>query len=103
MRPHAVIRTVADIGHLRRERLRQGLTQVSLAERIGTTQRWISEIENGKASAEIGRVLHWIQALGLEVAIGGPDTAARPSSPGMTGRPSLKAVLDRLTSRSVDG
>ena len=68
MRSGPSIVTSADIGHLiRSERSRQALTQAELAERIGTTQRWISEIENGKASAEIGRVLRCLQALGLEL------------------------------------
>ena len=104
MRPRALVQTAADIGHLvRRERLRQGLTQVSLAERIGTTQRWISEIENGKASAEIGQVLRCIQALGLEIGISSSETLARSPSRGSTGRPSLEDVLDRLTPKSIDG
>lgn len=104
MAPHTLVQTSADIGHLvRRERLRQGLTQMSLAERLGATQRWISEIENGKASAEIGRVLRCIQALGLEIGIGSPDTAVRPPFRSSTGRPSLEDVLGRLTPRSIDG
>lgn len=92
-----------DIGHVvRAERLRQGLTQAALAGRIDTTQRWISEIENGKASAEIGQVLRCIQALGLAIEIARPDPEPPVPTRSRVGRPSLDDVLDRLAAKSID-
>lgn len=62
------VKTVADIGRLIREaRTRSGMSQGALASRFGTTQSWISEIENGKETAEIGKVLKVLAYLGLEL------------------------------------
>ena len=97
MRSGPSIVTSADIGHLiRSERSRQALTQAELAERIGTTQRWISEIENGKASAEIGRVLRCLQALGLELEAQRARASTIEPSERKDGRSRLNDVLDRL-------
>ena len=34
-----------------------GMSQTGLARAVGVTQNWISEVENGKDTAQIGRVL----------------------------------------------
>ena len=89
--------TSADIGHLiRSERSRQALTQTELAEQIGTTQRWISEIENGKACTEIGRVSRWLQALGVERGVRRARASTTAPSERRDGRSRLNDVLDRL-------
>lgn len=60
------IRTTRDIGILIKEaRKRQGLSQAALAKMINTTQTWVSWIENGKSSAEIGSVLLALTTLGV--------------------------------------
>ncbi len=57
-----------DIGLLiRARRTDKGWTQADLARNLGTTQRWISEIENGKATAEIGMVLQALSMLGIRL------------------------------------
>lgn len=62
------IRTVRDIGILIKEaRIQRGLTQSGLAKMINVTQSWISWIENGKPTAEIGNVLLALTALGVEM------------------------------------
>ncbi|MCX8570836.1 MULTISPECIES: helix-turn-helix transcriptional regulator [Hyphomicrobiales] len=62
------IRTARDIGILIKEaRTRQGLSQAALARMINTTQTWISWVENGKPSAEIGNVLLALTTLGVEL------------------------------------
>jgi HTH-type transcriptional regulator/antitoxin HipB len=62
------IRTAREIGILIKEaRKRQGLSQVSLAKMINTTQTWVSWIENGKPTAEIGSVLLALTTLGVEM------------------------------------
>lgn len=71
------IRTVRDIGLLIREaRTRRGLTQAALAKMINVTQSWISWIENGKTSAEIGKVLLALAALGVEMNFNLPSSEA---------------------------
>ncbi|ESW84967.1 MULTISPECIES: helix-turn-helix domain-containing protein [unclassified Mesorhizobium] len=62
------IRTARDIGILIKEaRTRRGLSQAALAKMITTTQTWVSWIENGKPSAEIGNVLLALTTLGVEM------------------------------------
>jgi y4mF family transcriptional regulator len=64
------VRTAMDIGALIRDRRRNaGLSQTELAGRIGTTQRWVSEIERGKSTAEIGLVLLALAALGIQLSV----------------------------------
>jgi y4mF family transcriptional regulator len=46
------------------------LTQAELARATGTTQTWISEIENGKETAQIGKVLRLLSYLGVRLQIG---------------------------------
>ena len=62
------VRTAGDIGRLIRDaRMRAGMSQKALASRFGTTQSWISEVENGKETAEIGMVLRVLAFLKLDL------------------------------------
>ena len=54
---------------LREERLRAGLTQQQLAERIGTKKTYISRIENGKADVQLGTLYRIFEGLGKKVAL----------------------------------
>ena len=54
---------------VRAARLAQGLRQPDLAGACGTSVRFISELERGKATAQVGRVLHVLRMLGLRVSI----------------------------------
>lgn len=81
------IRTVKDVGVLIKEaRAQRGLTQAELAKMINVTQAWVSWIENGKPTAEIGNVLLALTALGVEMNfdLSSPtagDDARRSSDP----------------------
>jgi HTH-type transcriptional regulator/antitoxin HipB len=52
---------------IRRARKGQGLSQVELAARAGVGRPWLSELETGKRTAELGRALSVLNALGLAV------------------------------------
>ena len=68
--PYGKIRTVGDIGGaIRAKRTAIGIRQEQLAALAGVGPRFLSEIENGKESAEVGKVLHVLHRLGLEVSI----------------------------------
>ena len=54
---------------VRRERLRHGLTQADLAGLSGTGLRFISELENGKATVAMNKVLAVLTALGLRITV----------------------------------
>lgn len=73
MRP---IQTTAAFGAaIRRARKDQGLSQVELAARAGVGRPWLSELETGKRTAELGRALSVVSALGLAVTFVPTPTA----------------------------
>ena len=54
---------------LKEERLKAGLTQEQLAERIGTKKTYISRIENGKADVQLSTLFRIFQGLGKQVKL----------------------------------
>ena len=70
-------------GLIRAERKAQGLRQPDLAAAAGTSVRFIVEIEQGKSTARIGKVLDVLRQLGLEVHVTGRGgTPLGPQSDG---------------------
>ena len=68
--------TPQDIGRLVREtRKGLGATQKELALTSGTGLRFIIELEKGKETAEIGKVLTILQALGIQLTLTPPPAA----------------------------
>jgi HTH-type transcriptional regulator/antitoxin HipB len=68
--PYGKIGTAAEIGAaIRAKRRAIGMRQGELASLAGVGARFLSEVENGKASAEIGKVLQVLKRLGLELTI----------------------------------
>lgn len=69
MSPYAdivIVRTARDLGAAVRDaRLRQGWTQADLADRINVSRQWVSSLERGKTTAELGTALRAVTALGL--------------------------------------
>ncbi len=59
---------MAELGSLiREERLRQKLTQTDLAGISGVGITFISQLENGKETAEMGRVIRVLTMLGIDL------------------------------------
>ncbi len=54
---------------LKEERLRAGLTQEELAEKIGTKKTYISRLENGKADVQLNTLFRIFNGLGKRVYI----------------------------------
>ncbi len=54
---------------LREERLRAGLTQEQLAEKIGTKKTYISRLENGKADVQLSTLFRIFNGLGRRVSL----------------------------------
>ncbi|MEZ5378636.1 MAG: helix-turn-helix domain-containing protein [Acidimicrobiales bacterium] len=64
---------------VRRARKDRGLTQYELASRAGVGRPWLSELETGKRTAELGRALSVLSALDLGVTfapVAAPDGSA---------------------------
>lgn len=60
--------TVEDVGRLIRMRRRKlGYTQAELAEIVGVGVTYLSHLENGKETAEMGKALHLLQMLGIDL------------------------------------
>lgn len=62
--------TAADIGAaVRKKRKEDGLTLADAAALCGVGYRFMSDLENGKATVQVGKVLQVLTALGLDVTI----------------------------------
>lgn len=57
------------VRQLRRE---QGITQAQLAGLANTGIRFIGDLENGKATCQLGKVLKVLEALGVDIHIYSP-------------------------------
>lgn len=65
---HALVTSPADVGRLARHvRKQHGLTQRELAEKLGVTHRWYSELESGKGKQANERYFDVLGALGIRL------------------------------------
>lgn len=65
----AAIATAADLGRLVREaRQQRGLSQQDLADAAGVGRRFVSELENGKETVELGKALLVAAACGIDLS-----------------------------------
>lgn len=63
--------SAAEIGKiLTAARRHQRLTQAALGQAIGASQKWVSEVEMGKETAQIGKVLRALSHLGVRLQSG---------------------------------
>ncbi len=68
--PFGKITDVEELGQcVRAQRKAQGATQTDFAALCGVGVRFISELENGKSTMELGKVLKVLKCLGLEVSV----------------------------------
>lgn len=64
------INTALEFGaELKKKRKALGYTQVQIAEYTGFSTSFISDLENGKETAELGKALFLMQLLGLDMDI----------------------------------
>lgn len=64
----------ADLGALiRQERKRKGYTQTKLAQFSGVGINFISNLERGKETAELGKAIQVARTLGLDLYVKGRD------------------------------
>lgn len=62
----SAVRSAADIGALvHRRRMELRMTQQDLANMVGSSRRFISELEDGKETAQIGKVIGVLSNLGI--------------------------------------
>ncbi len=71
--------TTAQLGAVIRARRRElGVTQKDLAMTSGTGLRFIIDLEKGKPTCQTGKMLQVLQALGLDLAVGGGGDRPTP-------------------------
>lgn len=68
------IETAKDLGELVRDaRKREGMTQRQLALALGTGERFVVELENGKETVRLGLALKAASSLGIDLVVGGDN------------------------------
>ena len=60
---------------VRQERKAMGLTQADLALASGTGTRFISDLESGKPTCQIGKTLTVLKTLGLRFTLSSPNSS----------------------------
>ena len=71
-----IIHSTEELGRvLRAERKALGLTQGDLAAASGVSLRFVSELERGRPTAGVGRVLRVLKMLGVRVVLERSGTA----------------------------
>lgn len=96
--------SAAEIGRIvATARRHRRLTQIQLARALGVTQNWISEIERGKDTAQIGKILRVLGFLGVRLEVGEAPWITRPErTPAKPAGSSLEDIL-RAHSTSARG
>ena len=86
--------SAAEIGKiLATARRHHKLTQAELGQAIGATQAWVSEVEQGKETAQIGKVLRALSHLGVRLQTGVVPWSARKSATPGPGSVSLSDII----------
>src|ERR1700722_3404634 len=74
------IRNIKDLGaYLRARRTELGMDQATLAEKAGTSRKWLIEVENGKPGAALGLVLRTLRALDVAVDLSDDVSVSKPA------------------------
>lgn len=64
------VATAADIGRaVRKKRKEDGLTLADTAALCGVGYRFLSDLENGKETVQVGKILKVLTSLGLDMTI----------------------------------
>jgi HTH-type transcriptional regulator/antitoxin HipB len=93
------MRTATDLGaFIRERRTKLGMDQVALAERAGTSRKWLIEVEQGKPRAEIGLILRTLKTLGVSIDLQ-VDSPSNATSNDKAGSTDINNVLSSLKKR----
>jgi y4mF family transcriptional regulator len=84
-----------------RGRRYQGLTQSQLAKAAGVSQKWVSEIEQGKDTAQIGKVMQVLSFLAVRLQVADAPWVPLPQIEPAKPRISLADVIAAHSSAGV--
>jgi HTH-type transcriptional regulator/antitoxin HipB len=71
------------------------MDQTALAQKTGTSRKWLVEVEQGKPGAEIGLILRTLKSLEISIDVEADSPAETPSQ-GKAKAPDINSVLDSL-------
>lgn len=92
-----IIRSPTELGAaVKARRKALGEDQAALASRVGVSRQWISALENGKSTLELGLVLQTLKALDMPLSTSG-DQSPRSAAP--TARTDLNSIIDAARRR----
>jgi HTH-type transcriptional regulator/antitoxin HipB len=92
------LRTAMDVGATIRDRRRSlGLRQGELADRVGVSRLWISEVERGKPGASLDRVLRTLAFLHIDLIADTGETACVDAPDVAT--PDINAIVEAARRR----
>jgi transcriptional regulator with XRE-family HTH domain len=93
------IRSSKDLGvYLRARRTQLGMAQATLAEKAGTSRKWLIEVESGKPGAALSLVMRTLRALDVAVNLSADVPASQPAK--FLKRKSGKAAASKPAKRS---
>ena len=76
---HTPITTTKMLGDvIRLQRKRQGLRQADLAAMVDASHVYLGDVEKGKPTVQLGRVLRLLDELGLRLSVEIPDDGTPP-------------------------
>lgn len=81
-------------------RRHRGMTQAQLAAAAGSTQTWVSMVEQGKETAQIGKVLRLLAYLGVRLQMVEAPWIEQKNR-GRSQGPSLTAIVESHTARPI--
>lgn len=100
-----MVHSASDVGKLiAAARSHRKLTQAQLARAVGASQNWISEVEAGKSTARLGKVLAVLSHLGVRLRVSeAPWLALRPAKPAKSRRDaaSLQDIISAHSATSA--
>ena len=90
---YATIADVRSFGQaVRAARKARGMSQSTLAKQCGCSQRFVSELERGKSTAELGKALMVLTHLGLALTV-------ERQHPSDDGRGAVEQLVTEVTER----
>jgi HTH-type transcriptional regulator / antitoxin HipB len=93
------MRTATDLGaFIRGRRTSLGMDQVTLAEKAGTSRKWLIEVEQGKPRAEIGLILRTLKTLGVSIDLQ-IDSLTKATSNDKARATDINSLLNSLKKR----
>ena len=85
---------------IRERRTKLGMDQAALAQKAGTSRKWLVEVEQGKPGAEIGLILRILKSLEISFDVEADAPVETPAQ-GKSKAPDINTVLDSLKKRPL--